>query len=270
MPDWIAAIILGIIEGITEFLPISSTGHLLIAERWLQMPPDLVKDDLFNIVIQCGTVLAVLLVFATRVKQLLTSWRDPVTQDYLAKFSAAFLITAFGGLAMEKFHFKLPEHLAPIAWAMLIGGVLFVVIERWLVARPSNQKITWQIAFGLGLAQLVAAAFPGASRSGATILVALAFGLSRPAATEFSFLLGIPTLLAAGGLKLFKALRHGPDPSVHWGLILLGTLVAAIVAFIAVKWLLRFIQTHTFIGFGWYRIAVGTFLLVLILVQHSS
>jgi undecaprenyl-diphosphatase len=102
------------------------------------MPPDLVKDDLFNIVIQCGTVLAVLLVFATRVKQLLTSWRDPVTQDYLAKFSAAFLITAFGGLAMEKFHFKLPEHLAPIAWAMLIGGVLFVV-NRTLVSRQTIQ-----------------------------------------------------------------------------------------------------------------------------------
>ena len=115
------------------------------------------------------------------------------------------------------------------------------------------------IAFGLG--QLVAAVFPGASRSGTTIMLALLMGLSRPAATEFSFLVGIPTMLAAGGLKIFKALSHGAPPE-NWAMVGLGTIVSAVVSFIAVKWLLRFVQSHTFIGFGYYRIIVGAGVLV--------
>lgn len=260
MPDWIVVIILGVIEGITEFLPISSTGHLLIAERWLPR-----QSDLFNIVIQCGAVIAVLPLFPARCRQLVFGWRDDYSRDFMLKIMAAFVLTGVGGLVLEKLHYKLPKKLLPVALAMLIGGLLFVWVERWLRGRKLVNEITWTIALLVGVGQLVAAVFPGTSRSGATILLMLAWGLSRPLATEFSFLVGVPTMLAAGGLKIFKALHH-PVPGVppeNWALLALCTVVSAVVSFIAVKWLLRFIQTHTFTGFGWYRIAFGLLILLL-------
>src|SRR6266576_4516210 len=118
MPEWIAIVLLGIIEGITEFLPISSTGHLLIAERWLPRP-----SDLFNIVIQCGAVLAVVPLFQGRWQQLFKRWREPATRDFFLKILFAFCVTGVGGLILENKKYKLPEELAPVAWAMLIGGV---------------------------------------------------------------------------------------------------------------------------------------------------
>ena len=266
MPDWVAVIILGIIEGITEFLPISSTGHLLIAERWLPMPPDLVKDDLFNIVIQCGAVLAVLPLFPKRLQQLFLGWREQATRDFFLKVLLAFCLTGVGGLILEKHHYKLPETLTPVAWALLAGGFLFLAVERWLHGKSLRDEITWTVAVAVGIGQLIAAVFPGASRSGTTILLALALGLSRPAATEFSFLAGIPTMLAAGGLKIFKAFHHPPPgaSAENWGFVLLGTVTAAVVSFIAVKWLLRYVQTHTFVAFGWYRIGLGVAILALL------
>jgi len=118
---------------------------------------------------------------------------------------------------------------------------------------------------------LVAAGFPGTSRSGATILAALALGLNRVAATEFTFLVGIPTMLAAGGLKIFKALHHGAGvPNENWSMVLLGAVIAAIVSFIAVKWLLRYVQTHTFIAFGWYRIGLALLIGVLLLMKPQA
>ena len=152
-----------------------------------------------------------------------------------------------------------------MAIALLLGGILFVLVERWLKDRKLGDNITWTIAIAAGLGQLIAAVFPGASRSGTTILIMLALGLSRPLATEFSFLIGIPTMLAAGGLKIFKALHHPPagTPAENWTLLALGTVVAAIVSFVAVKWLLRYVQTHTFTAFGWYRIALGILILVI-------
>ncbi len=254
MPDWLVSIILGIVEGLTEFIPVSSTGHLLLAEHWLPR-----QTDLFNVVIQSGAVLAVIPLFHTRFQQFIFRWREPATRDYLLKILCAFFITGVGGVILEKKHFKLPETALPIALALLIGGILFVVVEQWLKGKSTRAEITWQIAIAVGLAQLVAAIFPGTSRSGATILIALIFGLNRPLATEFSFLVGIPTMLAAGGLKIFKSLHHPPATAPHenWSMILLATFVAAIVSFIAVKWLLRFVQSHTFTGFGWYRIALG-------------
>jgi undecaprenyl-diphosphatase len=254
MPIWIAILILGIIEGITEFLPISSTGHLLIAECWLPH-----QSDLFNVVIQAGAVLAVLPLFPDRLHQFFFKWREKATQDYLLKILVAFGITGIGGFLMEKKHFKLPEELAPIAWALLIGGIGFVVVETWLRGRSHKSEITWSIVIAVGLGQLVAAFFPGTSRSGSTILFALILGLNRVAATEFTFLVGIPTMLAASGLKIFKALHHPPagTPPENWSMVALGFVVAAIVSFIAVKWLLRYVQTHTFILFGWYRIGLA-------------
>jgi undecaprenyl-diphosphatase len=262
MPDLINVIILAVIEGITEFLPISSTGHLLIAEKWLNSH----QTDLFNVVIQSGAVLAVIPLFSSRFHQFIYRWREPATRDYLLKISLAFFITGVGGLIIDKKGVKLPEELTPVAWALLIGGILFVVVETLLRGKKLGEQVTWTIAVAVGLGQLIAAVFPGASRSGSTILISLLLGLNRPIATEFSFLVGIPTMLAAGGLKIFHAFHHpvAGAPQEHWGMVIMATVIAAAVSFVAVKWLLRYVQTHTFIAFGWYRIVLGGLLLIYI------
>jgi undecaprenyl-diphosphatase len=276
MPIWIVVVVLGIIEGITEFLPISSTGHLLIAEQWLPetvRQSDLFKTDLFNVVIQCGAVLAVLPLFPERLRQFFFRWREPATRDYLLKIAVAFVITGAGGFILDKRGFKLPERLMPIAIALFVGGVLFVVVEKWLQGKVHQSEISWTIAFAVGIGQLIAAVFPGSSRSGVTILLALLLGLNRVAATEFSFLVGIPTMLAAGGLKLFKAFHHpaAGAPNENWSMVALGFVVAAIVSFIAVKWLLRYVQTHTFVAFGWYRIGLAVVIgILLVMGIHAS
>ena len=263
MPDWIVTVILGIIEGITEFIPVSSTGHLLLTEHLLKVH----ESDLFNIVIQCGAVIAVLPLFPQRLYKFVFEWHQKETQDYLLKILTAFVITGAVGLILDKKGFKLQENPVPIAWALLLGGVAFLAIEWRLRGKKLSTEITWSIVVAVAVGQLIAAVFPGSSRSGSTILLALLLGLNRPAATEFSFLVGIPTMLAAGGLKIFKALHH-PDPLAPHedrGMVLLATLIAAVVSFIAVKWLLRYIQTHTFNLFGWYRIALAIAIFLLLL-----
>jgi undecaprenyl-diphosphatase len=255
--DWLAILVLGLIEGVTEFLPVSSTGHLLLAEHWLPR-----QSDLFNVVIQCGAVVAVIPLFPERWRQVFFRWHEPATRDFVLKAFVAFALTGAGGLVLDKLGFKLPEAITPVAAALIVGGILFVMVERWLRGRTLREEITWTVALAVGVGQLVAAVFPGTSRSGATILLLLALGLTRPAATEFSFLVGIPTMLAAGGLKIFKALHHGAPPE-PWGLVCLGTVVSAAVSFVVVRWLLRFVQTHTFTGLGWYRVAAGLAMLAL-------
>jgi len=264
MTDSLTAVILGVIEGITEFLPISSTGHLLIAEQWLPH-----QTDLYNVVIQTGAVLAVIPLFHKRFHQFIFNWADPAVRDYFFKIITAFVITGAGGYALEKRGFKLPEELFPVAIALLTGGVLFLIVEGWLGKRqrgggenaPRNdiKHVTWTVAIAVGLGQLIAAVFPGSSRSGTTILFMLILGLSRPLATEYSFLVSIPTMLAAGGYKIFEAFHHGAGAmqDENWKMVVIATLVAAVVSFIAVKWLLHYVQTHTFIAFGLYRIIIG-------------
>ena len=260
MPNWIVVLLLGLIEGITEFIPVSSTGHLLIAERWLPR-----QTELFNIVIQCGAVIAVLPLFPERLKQFAFHWRERATRDYLLKIFVAFALTGAGGLVLKKEGFKLPEKLIPIAVALFVGGVLFIAVERWLRGRTLRNEVTWPIVFAVGIGQLIAAVFPGTSRSGSTILLALMLGLNRPLATEFSFLVGIPTMLAAGGLEIFLKVRHaGGTPPENWGMVVLGTVVSAVVSFIAVRWLLRYVQSHTFTAFGWYRIALALVIVALL------
>jgi undecaprenyl-diphosphatase len=254
MYDWLAIIVLGIVEGITEFLPISSTAHLLIAEQWLPR-----QSDLFNIVIQSGAVIAVLPLFPERLHQFVYGWRDRAARDYALKILCAFVITGIGGLLLEWNGFELPEELWSIAWALLLGGVGFLVIEIWLRGRQPQESITWTIAVVVGVGQVLAAVFPGTSRSGATILLMLMLGLSRPAATEFSFLVGIPTMLAAGGLKIFQSHSHPLTNAApeQWGMVFLGFLVSAVVSFAVVKWLLSYVRNHTFFIFGWYRIFIA-------------
>jgi undecaprenyl-diphosphatase len=261
MNDWIIALILGIVEGITEFIPVSSTGHLLLTEHLLKVE----KSDLFNIVIQCGAVIAVLPLFPERLYKFVFEWRDKETQSYLIKIFVAFFITGAVGFVLDKKGFKLPDSPLPIAIALLVGGLAFLAVEFFLRGKKLSNEITWAVVFAVAFGQLLAGTCPGTSRSGATIIFALLLGLSRPAATEFSFLVGIPTMLAAGGWKIIKALHHPVPlaPKEDWGMLLLATVVAAAVSFIAVKWLLRYVQTHTFNVFGFYRIALAVLILVL-------
>ena len=272
MTTWIHALILGIIEGITEFLPVSSTGHLLLAEK-LQWAPH--QSDLFNIVIQCGAVIAVVPLFPERVRQVFRFFHDPVARDYVLKVTLAFFITGVGGLVMNKLGFKLPETALPITLALIIGGMAFIIIELWLSKRQTSNTVTWTAAVLVGIAQLVAAGFPGTSRSGACIIFLLVLGLNRPLATEFSFLVGVPTMMAAGALKIFEAL-HPKHDALHpvvasapenWKMLALCTLISAVVSFIAVKWLLRYVQTHSFLGFGYYRILLGAAVAVMLITK---
>jgi undecaprenyl-diphosphatase len=258
MHDLLNVILLGIVEGITEFLPISSTGHLLIAEK-LGLGA---RSDLFNVGIQAGAILAVTLIYWKRIVQLLTQWRDPANRDYLFKLAVAFGITAVLGLIAVKLGFKLPEATKPVAWALLIGGVWMIGAEQLAAKQPDRSAITWPVAIGVGIAQMIAGLFPGTSRSAATIFTAMLAGTSnRAAATEFAFLVGIPTMYAATGLELFKTLKAG---GIHedWTALAVGFVVSGVVAFAAVKWLLGYIRTHRVTPFAIYRIALGIALLV--------
>jgi undecaprenyl-diphosphatase len=260
MSESLAVVILGVIEGLTEFLPVSSTGHLLLVENTHLLP---LQSELFNVVIQAGAVLAVLVVFAGRVAELLLGLGDRDTRGYVGKLLVAFLITAAGGFIAKKLGFTLPKDLWPIAWATLFGGVLILVIEWSVAERPTRSQVTWGIAVVVGLAQLLAAVLPGTSRAGATILFALALGLDRASATDFSFLLGIPTMFAASGYEIYHDLKQPSPEHTAWSMVALGTVVSAVVAFLVVRWLLRFIRSHTFVGFGWYRIVLGLLMVAL-------
>lgn len=265
MSLWLIALILGLVEGITEFIPVSSTGHLLLVEQFLSrrgQPIDaFFHTEVFNAVIQCGAVLAALPLFSSRLATL-KRWREPVHRDYFVKILVAFFITVVGALTMKKLGLELPDSVTPIALALLIGGLLFVGAEFWLRGRTAVTEVSWTMAIAFGLAQLVAVAFPGASRSGSTILFALLLGLGRGPATEFSFLLGVPTLCAAGAKTLLDAFQE--HTVILWQPLIIATIVAAVSSIFAVKWLLYYVQSHTFTGFGIYRIALAVLLLLFV------
>lgn len=276
MHDLVNALLLGIIEGITEFLPISSTGHLLIAERWLGH-----RSDLFNIGIQAGAILAVVLIYRERLWQLAMSFLRPGAmpvdadvygqspRDYAYKLVAAFGVTAVGGVLVKKLGFELPTEIAPIAWALLIGAAWMVLAEHFAARRAARlgerTAITWTVAILVGVAQVVAGVFPGTSRSAATIFVALLAGTtSRAAATEFAFLVGIPTMFAATGYELVDVVGSGAAAQEDWAALGVAFVASAVTAFAAVKWLLRYIQTHRFTVFAAYRAVLGIALLTLV------
>jgi len=261
MENFIQVVLLGIIEGITEFLPISSTGHLLIAEQ-LGLGH---RSDVFNIVIQAGAILAVTVIYWQRIWQLLVNIDKPENKDYAMKLGVAFFVTMVLMLIATKLGFKLPKEITPIAWALIIGGFWMIAAE-WLAAKKvDNSIITWPVAVIVGVAQAVAGIFPGTSRSGSTIFAAMLTGTSnRAAATEFAFLVGIPTMYAASAKEIYGAIKISSMGGVqeNWLDLGVGFVVSTITAFIAVKWLLKYIQTHRFTAFAIYRIILGAGLLL--------
>jgi|TARA_R110002012_G_scaffold123209_1_gene273540 undecaprenyl-diphosphatase len=258
LPEIANIVLLGIIEGITEFLPISSTGHLLIAEQWLGQ-----RSDLFNIVIQAGAMLAVTLVYRKRLLDLAIGLRRPENLAYAVKLIAAFLITAVLGLVAKNAGFSLPTSLGPVAWALIVGGVWILASERWLRRQQPRSTVTWATVIAVGVAQVVAGIFPGTSRSAACIFAAIFAGTTdRAAATEFTFLVGIPTMYAASAYELYDQSKVG-FTGEDFGMLALAFIVSTGVAFVAVKWLLGFIRNHSFCVFAYYRIIFGTLLLTL-------
>jgi len=257
MDDLLAALLLGVIEGITEFLPISSTGHLLIAQHWLGPRP-----DYFNIAIQSGAILAVCLIYRERLRNLVFGLHQPAQRSYALKIAAAFGVTAVLGLIVKKAGWQLPDTVTPVAWALIIGGVWILLAERLAERRPGGSEVTWLVAILVGLAQVVAGVFPGTSRSAATIFVAMLAGTrNRSEATEFAFLVGIPTMFAATAYELLRALGQdgvGDDADA----LVLAFLAACVTGFLAVRFLLGYIRHHRFTGFAVYRIALGAALLL--------
>ncbi len=255
--DPLSALLLGILEGLTEFLPVSSTGHLLIAQHWLGA-----RSDFFNIVIQAGAILAITLVFRQRLWALATGLGDAANRDYALKLAVAFLVTAVVGLPVRLLGWELPETVTPIAWALVLGGVWMLVAERLAERRPDRSEVTWTVAVLVGLAQVVAGVFPGTSRSAAAIFIALLAGLSRrSSATEFVFLVGIPTMFAASGYAFLELALAGELAQEAWLDVALAFTAATITGFLVVKWLLGYIKSHRFTGFAVYRIALGIVLL---------
>ena len=277
MNDLLAALLLGIIEGITEFLPVSSTGHLLIAEHWLGH-----RSDLFNVAIQAGAILAVVAIYRQRLWDLALAFlgraapaeHDPAglaldaaaARGYALKLLAAFLVTAAGGLLLKKMGWQLPSDARPIGWALVVGALWMVLAEQLAARRAAREGertgIAWGTAVLVGLAQVAAGVFPGTSRSAATIFVALLAGTtSRAAATEFAFLVGIPTMFAATGYELLEMLRDGGLGNEDWTALAVAFVASAATAFVSVKWLLRYIQAHRFTAFAAYRLLLGVALL---------
>jgi undecaprenyl-diphosphatase len=189
----------------------------------------------------------------------------PENRDYLIKLGAAFVITAVGGLAAKLVGVELPETVAPVAIALILGGVAILAIEWHLKSVAPSERVTWIVAIVVGLSQVVAGVFPGTSRSAAAIFAAMLVGMtSRPAAAEFAFLVGIPTMIAAAGYQLLSTLREQGSGGENWSSLAIAFVVAAIVAFASVKWLLIYIQAHRFTPFAWYRIVFGALLLAIV------
>ena len=255
------ALVLGVVEGLTEFLPISSTGHLILAGDLLGFSDE--KAKVFEIVIQTGAMLAVVWEYRLRFWGVLAGLgSDRSAQRFALNLLVAFMPAAVLGLAFSKLIKTYLFHAIPVALAFIIGAIVILWVERSLRPRVRVERVddmTWRDALKVGVAQAFAL-IPGTSRSGATIIGGMLFGLSRKAATEFSFFLAVPTLVAAGAYDFWKnrALFNAGDA----GLFAVGSITAFVSAFLCVRWLLRYIATHDFTLFAWYRIAFGAAVLI--------
>ncbi len=249
------AAILGIVEGLTEFLPISSTGHLILAGDLLDFNDE--KGKVFEIVIQFAAILAVCWEYRAKILSVVCGLpREQAAQRFAANLVVAFMPAAVLGLLFAS---KIKQYLfapVPVAMAFIVGGLFILWAEKrdHKITVKSVDDMGWKDALKVGCAQALAL-IPGTSRSGATIIGGLFFGLSRKAATEFSFFLAIPTLFAATVYEVvkYRHLFHAEDT----GMFVAGGITSFVSAFLCVRWLLRFISHHDFTVFAWYRIAFG-------------
>jgi undecaprenyl-diphosphatase len=257
---WLKAVVLGIVEGATEFLPISSTGHLIIAADVVNFP--VAARDTFEIFIQLGAILAVFWHYRTTLLDLgRRAPRDPAARALVGKVLLAFVPAALVGFLV---HHWIEAHLfsvRAVAWAMISGGVIIWLVER----RPQRVTVSalegtrWRDALAIGVAQ-IASLYPGTSRAAATIIGGMLTGLSRPAATQFSFFLALPTLTAASLFSLLKAIHQiHADEAVA---LALGLIAAFASALLVIRAFLAFVQTHDFRPFAYYRVIVGALLLL--------
>jgi undecaprenyl-diphosphatase len=249
MPNLLHALVLGVIEGLTEFLPVSSTAHLILASHFLGLETsEFLKS--FEIVIQLGAILAVLVIYGRKLLQSSELW---------GRIAAAFLPTAVVGLLFYKIiKTYLLASVSLVSWTLGLGGLAIIIFELWYRRRSPEEgnleQITYRQALLVGCAQSLAIV-PGVSRAAATILGGLALGLPRRTIVEFSFLLALPTVAAATGLDLIKnASAFSLD---QFGTLAVGFLSSFLVAYLAIKYFLRYIQQHDFTGFGVYRIALA-------------
>lgn len=246
--DLAQSIIIGIVEGITEFLPISSTAHMILVSAIMRIPEsEFVKT--FEIVIQLGAILSVVALYFKQIFQ----WEN------IKRLFVAFLPTAFIGLIFyQVIKSYLMSNLSVIVWALVIGGAIMILFEKWYQekadAADELSQISYRQCLLIGIFQSMAIV-PGVSRSGATIIGGLLMGLKRKTIMEFSFMLAVPTMAAAAGLDLLKAGTN--FSSSEYGLLAAGFIVSFIVAWLSIKFLLNFIRRHTFIPFGIYRVIIG-------------
>jgi undecaprenyl-diphosphatase len=283
--EYLMSVLLGIVEGLTEFLPVSSTAHLRIAEALMKLPMDDAYWKMYTIVIQLGAILALCLIFTGRIVNFIrmfprgesgkNTWlTHPITLTFIA-----FAITSVPSLLLHKWSDKHLGSISAIAWALLLGGIVMWLIDaRSARLEPITERVE-EMGLGqaiwIGLCQTLSAVFPGTSRSMSTIAAGQLVGLSRPAALEFSFLLSIPTMFAATGWDFVKEIfLHkgvGPDAaatghvvmtSQHWIVLAIGLVVSFIVAFGVVEWFLAWVRKHGFTLFAIYRIIVGGALLL--------
>lgn len=250
----IQSILIGIVEGLTEFLPISSTGHMILAGKLLSIPDtEFVKS--FEIIIQLGAILAVLAYRGLALRSM----------ELIKKLVVAFIPTGIIGLAFYSIvkHYLLGNSTV-VVWSLLLGGIVLIAFEKWHAPKETDisdlAKISYKQAFIIGCAQSLSI-IPGVSRSAATIVGGMMLGIKRATIVEFSFLLAIPTMAAATGLDLLK--NYETILGSNFGLLAVGFLTSFVSAFVAIRWFLGFIQKHTFTPFGWYRIAIAlAFLLI--------
>lgn len=252
--DFFQAIIIGIIEGFTEFLPISSTGHMIVASQFLGVPQDALMKA-YEVIIQFAAILAVLLLYKEKVTfQKRVLWQ---------KLFVAFLPLAIVGFIFKD-EVKALFTVQIVAWMFIVGGVVFLIVEHFYQEKASHvcdvEQVSYQQSLWIGVAQIFSL-IPGTSRAGATIIGGLLTGLDRKTSMEFSFLLAIPVMGAVTGYDLLK--HYHEFMQVHWGVFVVGFITAFVVAYITIKLFLSFIQRFTFVSFGVYRILFGIILLVM-------
>ncbi|MGY3749139.1 undecaprenyl-diphosphate phosphatase [Vagococcus acidifermentans] len=261
-------IFLGIVEGITEWLPISSTGHLILVDEFIQLSASDAFKEMFNVVIQLGAIMAVVVIYFRKLNPFAlskTALEKNETWSLWFKVVVACIPAIVIGLPFDDF---LEEHFhkfIPVAIMLILFGVLFIIVENHNKGKTPKistlNELTYQTALIIGLFQVLSL-MPGTSRSGATIIGAIIIGCSRFVAAEFTFFLGIPVMFGASGLKVFKFIRDGNSfGQTEIVLLLIGCLVAFFVSIVVIKFLMSYIKSHDFKVFGWYRIILGAILI---------